>query len=351
MTRKHGPWRLGRWSSLAGIAAASLAVALSGCGSSKTGSATDASKTTNAKSTIVMMPKIIGIPYYKEVDEGINQFAKTVPGTTFDWTGPSDASATDQISEIQALIAQHPKVIAIAADDPKAVVPVLKKAENAGIKVMSWDAQADTGSLFVQIVDPSAFGTVAVDKMAKLTGGSGQMAVITSALTATPQEYWLASIRKEIAAKYPGMHIVQVLTTDETESQAYQDTVNVIHAYPNLKGIFAIDTGAPPSVAAAVDALGMKGKVAIIGNSQPSLIKQYFANDTLKYAELWNPIGDGYVSACAAYQLATKGIKNGQTFTCGKWGKYKVTAGSNGLEITFSSPLVFTSKNIDNFDF
>ncbi|MBD4375390.1 substrate-binding domain-containing protein, partial [Xanthomonas citri pv. citri] len=56
------------------------------------------------------------------------------------YTGPTTTTAEAQIDVLNGLIAQGVDAIAISANDPDAVVPVLKKAMQRGIKVVSWDS-------------------------------------------------------------------------------------------------------------------------------------------------------------------------------------------------------------------
>lgn len=56
------------------------------------------------------------------------------------YTGPTTTTAEAQIEVLNGLIARGVDAIAISANDPDAVVPVLKKAMQRGIKVVSWDS-------------------------------------------------------------------------------------------------------------------------------------------------------------------------------------------------------------------
>jgi Periplasmic binding protein domain len=102
-------------------------------------------------------------------------------------------------------ISAKPSVIAVAADDPAAIVPVLKKAKAAGSHVMTWDGDADFRECFVNFVNYDAFGAALVEEMVKQVGQTADVAVVTSTLTAPNQTAWLAAMRKTIADKHPGM--------------------------------------------------------------------------------------------------------------------------------------------------
>jgi hypothetical protein len=81
-------------------------------------------------------------------------------------------------------ISARPSVIAVAADGPAAIVPVLKKAKAAGCHVLTWDGDADYRKCFVNSVNYDAFGATLVEEMVKQVGKTADVAVVTSTLTA-----------------------------------------------------------------------------------------------------------------------------------------------------------------------
>ena len=75
-------------------------------------------------------------------------------GGTNKITGPTDASASSQISFINAAVQQKADAIIIAGNDPGAVAPALKQAAERGIKVVGMDSDVapDARSVFVNQV-------------------------------------------------------------------------------------------------------------------------------------------------------------------------------------------------------
>jgi ABC-type sugar transport system substrate-binding protein len=326
-----------------------------GCGgtsdSGSTGGSGGAGGSSAKKLRIAIVPKVIGIPYYAAVEKGVKEADAELSDVDVIWTGAKTDQADQQVQVIQNLINSKVDAIAVAANDPAAIAPVLKQAEARGIKVMSWDGDADVRDIFVQLVDPSAFGAELADQMAKQVGTTGEVAVVTSTFTAPNQKAWLAGIKQQIAAKYPGLKIVTTVQSQEDQQLAFKVTKDILKSHPNVKGIFAITTVALPGAAQAVKSLGKVGKVAVVGNSTPNAIRQYFKDGTLKSAVLWNPLDHGYLAVYTARQLADGAIKQGQTFKAGRLGSYTPQADDKSLKITLSPPLVFTKSNIAKFDF
>lgn len=337
------------------VAATSLSIAGCSMGSSPTaGPATGGSAGAESGKPlqIAIIPKINGIPYYQAVKKGVDEAAAELGDKVkVIWNGPSTAEASAQVQIIENMISAKVDVIAVAANDPAAVSPALQKAKDAGIRVMSWDGDADVRELFVQLVDAQQFGATLADQMAEQVGEKADVAVVTSTRTAPNQSAWLKGIEARIAEKHPGLKIVTLTESGEDQGLAQKQTKEILGAYPNVKGIFAITTAALPGAAQAVESLGKSGQIAVVGNSTPNAIKQYFASGTLKSAVLWNPIDHGYLTVQAAYALATDKVSKDTAFEAGRLGSYTPAADSKSLLITLSPPLVFTADNIGSFDF
>jgi ABC-type sugar transport system substrate-binding protein len=335
------------------FAAVALAAvtALTGCSMGPTPAAGGTAAQTDTVK-VAIIPKINGIPYYQAVKQGVDEAAKEI-GRNVEviWNGPSTAEASEQVKIIENMINAKVNVIAVAANDPAAVAPALQKAKQAGIRVMSWDGDANERELFVQLVDPNAFGAALADQMADQVGETADVAVVTSTLTAPNQSAWLKGIKARIAEKHPGLKIVTTTESGEDQALALNQTKDILRAYPDVKGIFAITTAALPGAAQAVDSVGMKGKVAVVGNSTPNAIKQYFKSGVLKSAVLWNPIDHGYLTVYSALALSKNQVADGKEFKAGRLGAYTPVKDEVSEKITLSKPLVFTAENIDKYNF
>ncbi|MFV0427663.1 MAG: substrate-binding domain-containing protein [Beutenbergiaceae bacterium] len=341
---------------LAGVAAVLGVLALAAC---STGSGPDDTSSSSEQSggdgdgvTIAIIPKINGIPYYQAVETGVNEAAEELgEAVEVIWNGPAEAEASAQIQIIQNMINAEVDVIAIASNDPAAVAPALQQAQDAGIHVMSWDGDADVREIFVQLIDANDFGAALADQMAEEAGPDAEVAVVTSTLTAPNQSAWLAGIEARIAQEYPDMSIVTTTESGEDQQLAMQQSMDIIRAYPDVAGIFAITTAALPGAAQAVEQLDLSGDIAVVGNSTPNAIKQYFDSGTLQSAVLWNPIDHGYLTVFTAYQLASEGVSEGTAFEAGRLGEYTPEGDDISTQITLSPPLVFTPENINDYDF
>jgi ABC-type sugar transport system substrate-binding protein len=302
------------------------------------------------KYRVVIMPKLVGIDYYDAVKRGVDAAARELPQVEVTWTGPTQDQVERQIEMIEQLIPSHPDVIAVAANDPVAIVPVLKKASAAGIHVMSWDGDADYREFFVNLVDFDEFGARIVEALREETGPAGDIAIITTSFTAPNQASWIDAIKRRIYASYPGLRIVDIRPAGESTEEAYRIARDYLKTYDALKGIIVLGAPNPPGAARAVRDAGLAGKVAIVGNSTPNLMRPYLKDGTVKKVLLWNAPDHGYLTVYCAYRLATGGLKPGIPFDAGRLGRLTPRRDASNMQIALPV-LVFTRENVDRHHF
>lgn len=299
---------------------------------------------------IVIMPKLVGIPYYGVVKQGIDEADRELPGVQVVWSGPTQDQVEKQIEMLDDLIATRPDLIAVAANDPVAIVPVLKKASQAGIRVMSWDGDTQFREFFVNLVDFDDFGRQLVQALAEETGPQGDIAIITTSFTAPNQSSWIAAIKRHLYAAYPGLRIVDIRPAGESTEEAYRIARDYLKTLPGLKGIVALGVPNPPGAARAVEEAGLAGKVAVVGNSTPDLMRAYLKRGTVKKVLLWNAPDHGYLTVYSAHRLLTGALRAGESFPAGRLGQ--VTPRADALNLQVALPvLIFTRDNVDRYRF
>lgn len=347
-----------------------MTIILSGCGSNKAPAAsagdtkaekTEAAKQDNNASSgsdtaagkkykIVIMPKLVGIPYFNASETGAKQAGEDL-GVEVTYTGPTKADAAEQVKMLEDLISKGVDAIAVAPNDPAALTPVLKKAKEKGILVMDWDTPADQSvvDLSVHQIDDTQFAQRIWDSLVENMGtDEGEYAIITGGLSAANLNGWIDLGLAYAKEKYPKLKLVtDKVPSDEKQQMAYQKALELIKAYPNLKGIIGMSTPAPLGAAQAVQEKGLQSKIAVVGTALPTDSKPYLADGSLKVANLWDPGQLGYLTVYLAKQkLDKQEIKDGMEVP--KVGKITV---KDGKTIIMGPPTDFTKENADNYKF
>jgi rhamnose transport system substrate-binding protein/rhamnose transport system permease protein len=240
-------------------------------------------------------------------------------------------------------------VIAVSVENRAGISTVLRKAQQRGIRVITWDADAepDARDFFVNQATPEGIGTTLTDEAARLLDGRGDFAIITGALSAANQNEWMVHIRKRLAEKYPDMKLVTVRPSDDDRDKAFAETQTVLRANPTVRLIMAIAAPAVPGAAEAVRQAGRTG-VSVIGLSLPNLNKPYVHAGVVQTVVLWNTKDLGYLTVYAGSRLANGALASGaRSVEAGRLGSLEI----RGRDIILGAPLLITKANIDTFDF
>jgi rhamnose transport system substrate-binding protein len=298
---------------------------------------------------ICMMPKLVGIPYFNASEKGAKEAAQELD-VELVYDGPTEAKAALQSQMIEQWIQQQCGAITVAANDPDALAPAMKKADEAGIATGAWDADVakDARDVFVNQATFQAIGYELVDVMAEQTDGKGKFLVVTGSLTAPNQVAWLKEMRERMKEKYPEMSIASVEPGEEDLQLGIDITKNYLRANPDTAGVFGITSVALPGAAEAVEQEGLEGEVAVTGLSTPNEMKPYLESGAVEKFVLWNPVDLGYLAVHVANAQIEGNLPKSGTFEAGRLGKVKMLAED---EVLLGPPLVFTPENIDEYNF
>jgi rhamnose transport system permease protein len=228
----------------------------------------------------------------------------------------------------------------------------MKRARDAGIKVITWDADADPANreFLVNQATPEEIANALVDTMATDLGGEktvGEVAIVTATLTAANQNEWIKFMKARLP-KYPGLKLVATQPSNEDQKLAFSTTQDLMKAYPNLKGVFAISSVAFPGAAEAIKQAGKSGQVLVTGLSTPNDMRTYVNDGVVKSVILWNTKDLGYLTVFAARALVDGDLKSGSsTIEAGRLGEKKVV----GDNVMLGGTITFTKANIGQFDF
>jgi rhamnose transport system substrate-binding protein len=350
-----------RWPGLA--LALACAVVLAACGgttkeSSSGGAATTVAGQANPNAPIkqglkiAFLPKQLNNPYFTVADNGGLEAIKEFGGEG-KAVGPSEASASSQVSYINTLAQQQQDAIVISANDPNAVVPALKAASAQGVKIVSFDSDTapEARQVFVNQATAEDLGRSEVQLLAKQINNQGEIAILSATANATNQNTWIKFMKDELTKpEYKNMKLVKVAYGNDDDQVSFQQTQGLLQAYPNLKGIISPTTVGIAAAARYLSGSSYKGKVALTGLGTPNQMRKFVQDGTVESFELWDPAKLGYLAAYAAAALASGQItgKEGEKFKAGELGEK--TIGKDG-EVLLGPPQVFNKQNIGQFNF
>ncbi len=307
-----------------------------------------ATPTTSRKLTVAVMPKAKGDPYFASCRQGAEEAAKEL-GIELLWDGPTDLDPAKQNEVVEAWITRGVDAIAVSVSNREGISTVLRKARQKGIKVLTWDADAerDARDFLVNQATPQGIGYTLVDEAARMMNGAGEFAIITGSLSADNQNEWIKHIRARVAEKFPNLKLVGIQPSDDDRDRAFTEAQNIMKTHPNVKLIMAISAPAVPGAGEAVKQSGRKD-VKVMGLSLPSLCKSYVHEGVIESVILWKTVDLGYLVMQSAKAVTEGTLKPGVSeLMAGRMGKIVI----QGDEVILGAPFIFNKGNIDQFNF
>lgn len=247
------------------------------------------------KYKIATVVKVDGIAWFDRMRDGVDQFKADTGHDTW-MVGPSQADAAAQVQMIENLIAQGVDAIAVVPFSVEAVEPVLKKARDRGIVVISHEASNIQNVDFdIEAFDNLAYGANLMKVLGEATGGKGKYVTTVGSLTSKSQMEWIDGAVAYQKEHFPDMsQATDRLETYDDASQDYTKLKEAFTAHPDITGIIG---GPMPTSAGAgrlIAEMGLKDKVHFAGTGLPSVAGEYIQSGDVGYIQFWDPAVAGY---------------------------------------------------------
>lgn len=262
-----------------------VATLLAGCGGALPTSApifdpaqTQAASTPVAEEKglqIALVMKTLTNPFFIEMEKGARKAQQELGIDLIVKTGAQETSIEQQIAIVDELIAQQVDAIVIAPGSSTELIPVLKKAQEAGIVVINIDNRLDvtlsarlglTGVPFIS-VDNEQGAHMAAKCIADRLDGPADVAILEGIRAAKNAQDRKAGAERAFA-EAGDLTIVASETANWKIDEAYEVTRQLFEAHPSVQGIFAAndmmalgalkflaDSGRPDVMVAGFDAL------------------------------------------------------------------------------------------------
>ncbi|MDU8621064.1 sugar ABC transporter substrate-binding protein [Pseudomonas syringae] len=235
---------------------------------------------TPEKPKVALVMKSLANEFFLTMEDGAKAYQKE-HATEFDLisNGIKDESDTSaQIRIVEQMIASNVNALVIAPADSKALVPVLKKATDAGIKVVNIDNQLDVDvlkskNLQIPFVGPdNRKGAKLVgDYLAKKLTAGDEVGIIEGVSTTNNAQQRTAGFKD--AMDEAKMKVVSTQSGNWEIDKGNAVASAMLNEYPNLKALLAGNDSMALGAVSAVRAAGKAGKVMVVGYDNINAIK------------------------------------------------------------------------------
>jgi len=224
------------------------------------------------KPKIGLVMKSLANEFFKQMQAGAEDYAaKNTDKFTFAAVGMKDErDFAAQVDAVENFITQQFNVIVLAPADSKAMVTPVKKALEAGIKVINIDVALDEEAKKQAGVDLAFFGPDNREG-AKLSGmalakelGKGGKVVI---LEGNPEADNAKERKKgfDDAVAEGGLTLLDSKTAHWETEEANTLMTNFLTQYQDIQGVMAANDSMALGVVKALDAAGKSGQIKVVG--------------------------------------------------------------------------------------
>lgn len=255
------------------------AAILTGCNRSEP-SATATSATpapSGSKPTIALVVKTLNNPFFIDMQKGAEEAAKKLGATLIVQAADREVDVERQMQIIENLIERKVSILCITPSGSREIVPVIVKANKAGIPVLIVDTRVDEKALAAAGGKIATFigsdnydgGKLAGEFVAAKLGGKGQIAVLEGIPGHETGDSRLRGFREAIA-KSPGLKIVASQPANWERDQGFNVCQNLLQANPGIGALFACNDLMALGAKEAIAAAGKTGKIVVVGfDAQP----------------------------------------------------------------------------------
>lgn len=193
-----------------------------------------------------------------------------------------------QIAHVRNFINQGVDAIIINPNSPTAFDPVFAQAAEAGILVISTDAEVSSPDAIYVGIDQKGWAAESARWLAETLGGEGKVIAINGVAGHPANEMRVAGYT-EVFEEYEGIEVVNEVNANWDQAQGQQAMQNLLATYPDIDGVWVQDGMAAGAWKSIMDA-GKTDEIAATGEIRKDFIDLWVENDLTSGASV-NPPG------------------------------------------------------------
>ena len=289
----------------------------------------------------IMNVMVSAHPYWVPVYEGFKQ-AATAMGCEVIFSGTPDYDITKQIASFEQDLAKKPKGILLHPMQADPFIDPINRAIDSGVAIVTFAADSPKSKRVSYITsDNLAEAKYAAEELAGLLGGKGEYAVLENPGQSN-HDLRVTAFIDYMDAHFPDMKLVGRQASNQDSNKAYQATLAMIQANPNLGALWIPEAGSAEGAVAAKLETGSK-VIIMHADVTPTTLEHIKAGNIHKALNPNQGI-QGYAGFIATFLAAHPDLID-------PFNDYK-RSGFNPMGIPFidNGFAVITKDNADDFD-
>lgn len=253
---------------LAGLVAGTALLA-SACGQEDTGSTGSAPAGKSGKPTVCLVMKSLANEFFQQMRDGAVKHAAKRADLTLKAVGTQNETDIDgQVAAVEKCVTEQVTAIVIAPADSRALIAPLKRAMNAGTKVVNIDVKLDDDALKSAGIEVPFVGPDNRDgakqsgmELAKAVGKGGKVVMLEGNPGAANAEQRAQGFRD--AVREGGLKLLDSKTAHWETEEAHTVFGNMLTAHPDVKGVLTGNDAMALGALKAIKDAGKAGQVKI----------------------------------------------------------------------------------------
>ena len=244
---------------------------------------------------MVVVVKVAGIPWFQVLEKGVRQAGADL-GVTASMVGPEHPDPQQQARLVEAAIDRKVDVIGIVPLDVNVLAPSLRRARDAGIRVIAHEGPLQEGRDWdVDLIDPVRFGEIQMESLAREMEGEGDYICFVGTLKTPLHNVWCDAAIAIQRMKYPRMRLAAERYACGEEIDTAEAAMRAaLEVNPHIRGAVAFGANGLIGVAGVIKQQGLGKQVAVVGTTMPSQAKPLIMAGIIREAFLWSPFDAGY---------------------------------------------------------
>ena len=264
---------------------------------------------------ITLVPGLTTDAFYITMNRGAQAAAKAL-GITVDFQGAEEFDPVLQTPVLDAVIARGPDAILIAPTDATQMIEPLRRANEAGIPVVTVDTFIDDGKYQdgsgdgdfpVSSIssDNVLGGRMAARAMAEDMGGKGKVYIsnVRPGISTTDQRE--AGFKAEMSEKFPDIEVLDTQYNENDASLAASQFQAVLARNPDIAGVFGANLFSAIGAGNGVAGADKSKDVTVIAFDAPPSIVDNIKSGVVDAAIAQHPAEIGYYGVMTAYAVLT----------------------------------------------
>jgi ribose transport system substrate-binding protein len=249
-----------------------------------------------SQKTIAVIPKGVSHSFWLTVKAGVDAAGKDL-NVKIIWKGAAqETDYSGQINIVEDMINQRVDGIVLAPSHGNSLVPMVERAQTAGIPVTIFDSGISTENYLSYVsTDNRLGGAVAAKRMGEKLGGKGKVAILGVKKGSVSTDEREEGFRDTLQKDFPGITIVSPIFYGEANAaKSLHVAEDILTSQPDLAGIFASNESSTVGAVNAIRQRNLAGRVTLVGFDATADLIRNVRESSIDSLVVQNPFKMGY---------------------------------------------------------